>query len=129
MHNAKNTVSTLASSPTLLSSTIRLFTIHILELQGTIIQTSVSAEYETTSASFTMYKVWDSQTTPKAFIILNKNPIILKKIINIQILIRQVSFFYFIISKAIAGLQQFIISSFHYELGASFLKWKSKPTT
>lgn len=63
--------STLASSPTLLSSIMRLFTITYLNFRAQLLKTSVPAEDETTSASFTAYKVWASQTTPKAFMILN----------------------------------------------------------
>lgn len=51
--------STLASSPTLLSSIMRLFTIIYLNFRAQLLETSIPAEYETTSASFTAYKVWD----------------------------------------------------------------------
>ena len=52
--------STLASSPTLSSSITRLFTITYLNCKAQLLKTSVPAEYEPTSASFTAYKVWAS---------------------------------------------------------------------
>lgn len=51
--------STLASSPTLLSSIMRLFIITHLNCRAQLLKTSVPAEHETISASFTNYKVWD----------------------------------------------------------------------
>lgn len=59
--------STLASSPTLLSSIIRLFTITYLNFRAQLLKRSVPAEYETTSASLAAHKVWDFSNHPQSF--------------------------------------------------------------
>lgn len=69
--------STLASSPTLLLSIIRLFTTIYLNFRAQLLKTSVPAEYESTSAGFTAYKAWDFSNYPYSFHHL-KNQTILK---------------------------------------------------
>lgn len=56
--------STLASSPTLLSSIMRLLVITYLNFRAQLLKTSVPAEYATTSASFTAYNMWEMPNCP-----------------------------------------------------------------
>lgn len=59
--------STLASSPTLSSPLLRLFTIIHLNFRAQLLETSVPAEYETTSAGFPAYKAWDFSNHSSSF--------------------------------------------------------------
>lgn len=59
--------STLASSPTLSSPLLRLFTIIYLNFRAQLLETSVPAEYETTSASFPASKAWDFSNHSSSF--------------------------------------------------------------